>query len=118
MHFGCYYALNTVVPSNSTTMKFWRSRAFDDVGQRSHVSCLLTFSKGFFSETAGPILFKFHMQPSSKEGKKVYVFSLIYMTKMAATPIYGHLFLQNHLADCIETWYIASWDLVLVKLCK
>ena len=60
----------------------------------------------------------FHMQPSSKEGKKVYIFCLIHMTKMAAKPIYGNLFLQNHLADCIETWYIASWDLVLLKLYK
>ena len=33
------------------------------------------------------------------------------MTKMAATPIYGKnvkdLFLQNHCASCLETWYVA-----------
>ena len=39
----------TMVHSNSTNMKFWRSRSFDDLGQRSHVSCLSTFSKGFSS---------------------------------------------------------------------
>ena len=70
-------------------MKFWRSRSFDDVGQRSHVSCLSSFSKGFFSETAGPFSFKFHMQPSNKGGKKVYLFRPGHLTKMATMLIYG-----------------------------
>ena len=70
-----------------------------------------TFSKGFFSETTGPISFKFHMQPSSKGGKKVYIFSPGHMTKMAALRIYGknlENFLQNHWAYCLETWYVAA----------
>ena len=53
-------------------MKFWGSRSFGNLGHRSHVNCLSTFSKGYFSETTGPISFRFHMQPSSKGGKKVY----------------------------------------------
>ena len=36
-----------------------------------------------------PISFKFHMQPSSKWGKKVYIFRPGHMFKMAALPIYG-----------------------------
>ena len=68
------------------------SDSFGDFGQRSQVSCLSTFSKGFFSETTVPISFKFHMQPSSKGGKKVYIFHPGHMTKMAAMPIYGKNF--------------------------
>ena len=60
-----------------------------NLGQSSHVSCLSTSSKGFFSETAEQISFKFHMQPFSKGGKKVYIFGPGHMNKMAAMPIYG-----------------------------
>ena len=48
-----------------------------------------TFSKDFSSETTGPISIKFHMQPLDRGGKKVCVFRLGHMTKMAAMPIYG-----------------------------
>ena len=74
--------------SDSITMKFWWSRSFGDLGQASYVSCLSTFSKGFFSKTTGLISFKFHMQPSSKGGKKVYIFHPCHMTKMATMAIY------------------------------
>ena len=47
-----------------------------------------TFSKGF-SETTGPILFKFHMQNPSKEGKKINIIGPNHMTKMGVMPIYG-----------------------------
>ena len=56
------------------------------------------------------------MQPPSKRGKKIYIFGLGHTTKMAATTIYDNTLknlLQNHWADCIETWYIASGKLVL-----
>ena len=33
-----------------------------------------TFSKDFFSETTGPVSFKFHVQPPGKGGKKIYTF--------------------------------------------
>ena len=39
--------------------------------QRSLVSCMSTFSKDFSSKITGPILFKFHSQPSGKGGKKI-----------------------------------------------
>ena len=38
------------------------------------VLCPSTFSKDFYSETSEPISFEFHMQPSGKGGKKVYIF--------------------------------------------
>ena len=68
-------------------MKFWRPRSFDDLGKRSHVSFLSTVSKGLFS--AGPISFKFRMQPPCKRGGgiKVYLFGSGHMTKMDAMPI-------------------------------
>ena len=53
------------------------------------VTCQLsTVSKDFSSETTKPISFKFHMQPSGKMGKKVYIFGWGHMTKMAVMPIY------------------------------
>ena len=77
--------------------------------------CLSTFS--FSSENTGPISIKFHMQPLGKGGKKIYIFCPGHITKMATLPIYGknlkNLLLQNHQADCLETWYVASGDLIL-----
>ena len=63
------------------------------------------------------------MQPTAgKEGKTVYIFGPGHMTEIATIPIYRHgkhlknLLLQNHLADCLETWYVASGELVLYTL--
>ena len=55
----------------------------------SLVRSLSTFSKDFSSEITGLISFKFHSQPPGKVGKKVYIFGLGRMAKMAAMPIYG-----------------------------
>ena len=49
------------------------------------------FSKDFFSETTGPILFKFNTQPPGKGGKKVYIFRPGHKTMMAAMPIYARM---------------------------
>ena len=62
-------------------MKFYRSRSFDDLGQRSFVDCLSIFSKKYKA-----ILIKCHMQPSDKG--EMFIFDLGHMTKMAALPIY------------------------------
>ena len=51
--------------------------------------CLSTILKDFSSEKTGPISIKFHMQPLGKGGKKIYIFRLGHITKMAALPIYG-----------------------------
>ena len=56
---------------------------------KSHLSDVSTFSKGFYSETYGSVSFKFHMRPPIKGGKKVYIFGVGHMTKMAVMPIYG-----------------------------
>ena len=51
------------------------------------------------------------MQPPGKLTKKVCTFGLGHMTKMAAMPIYAKnlsFLLQNHWADCLETWDVAS----------
>ena len=66
------------------------------------------FQREFSSGTTGPISFKYHMQPSSKVGKKLYIFGIGHLTMIAAMPIYvktlKNLLLQNHWADCLETW--------------
>ena len=75
-----------------------------------------TFPKDFFTDTTGPIWIKFRMQSSGKGGKNVYLFRPGHMTKMAAMPIYGKTIkslLQNHWADCLETWYVVLGKLVL-----
>ena len=46
-------------------------------------------SKDFCSETTWPISTKLDMRPSSKGGKKVYVFGPGHVTKIATMPIYG-----------------------------
>ena len=51
---------------NSTPMKFKRSGSFCDIGQRSIVRSMFTFSKDFSSQATGPIAIKFHRQPPSK----------------------------------------------------
>ena len=55
----------------------------------SLASCLSTFSDDFSSETIGTISFKFHMQPPRQKGKKVDIFGLGHMMKMATRPVYG-----------------------------
>ena len=72
------------------------------------MTCQLSVNifRSFFTETTGPIAFKFNMQPLGKGGKKVYIFHSGHMTKMAATPIYVKNLnnpVQNHLADRLET---------------
>ena len=54
----------------------------------SSVSRPSTFSKDFSSETTGPIPIRFDMQPLDRGGKKVCIFCLGHLTKMAAIPIY------------------------------
>ena len=66
-----------------------------------NVSCLSSCSKGFSSETTGPIPFKFHLQPPSKGAKIVYIFgprwpTCPYMVKTSRNPL-----LQNHCIDCL-----------------
>ena len=55
------------------------------------VCVLSTFSNIFFSETAGPIEAKFHME-SWDGGTKVCSKGPSHTTKMAATPIYGKIY--------------------------
>ena len=45
----------------------------------------------------------------------IYIFGLGQMTKMATMPQYGKfkdLLLQNHFADCHETWFVAFFWLM------
>ena len=56
----------------------------DDRGKRSLVSCLSTFSNDF-SETTELISINFHMQPPRKGGKKVNIFALGHIPKLAAS---------------------------------
>ena len=58
------------------------------------------------------------MLPSGKGGKKVYQFRPNHITKMTAMLICGKTLkiLQNHRANCLETWYAASGELVLKSL--
>ena len=50
---------------------------------------------------------------------KVYINGPGHMTKMAAMLItLKDLILQNHSANCLETWYVASGSVVLQSLYK
>ena len=48
-----------------------------------------TISNDFSSKTTGPIVTKFHIQPTGPLGKKNCSNGLGHMTKMATMPIYG-----------------------------
>ena len=58
-------------------------------GPSSSVVRSSTISNVFSSETAWPIKAKFYVEPPWEGGTKVYINGPGYMTKMAATPIYG-----------------------------
>ena len=76
----------------------------------------------FSSETTGPIVTKFHIQPPGPSGTKSCSNGQGHMTKMAAMPIYGNdlknLLLQNQQTDDLENWYVALCKQVLPRLFK
>ena len=78
-----------------------------DLGQRSLVRHLSSFSKGFTSEIIWPISSKFRMQPAGKGGKKVCIFGPNYITKMAAMPIYGEKKINKTIFFSRITWPFA-----------
>lgn len=62
-------------------MKFYISRSFGDICQRSFVSCLPIFPKEFFDDTPWPISIKFHNAPLG------FQFGSSHLTKKADMPI-------------------------------
>ena len=91
------------------------------VYQWSIVRCrrTFTFSNIFFSKTALPIKAKFYVEPPWEGGKKVYINGPGHITKMAAMlKTLKNLLLQNHWANCIENWHVASRSVVLQSLYK
>ena len=57
------------------------------------------------------------MQRPGRGSKKVYILDPGHVTKVATMFIYGKNLLKNrpvhnHLADCLETWYVAFGELV------
>ena len=75
--------------SNSTLKKFYMSMSIGDLGERSLVSCLSTFSKEFSSDATGFIFIKFPIQLSSYVVKKICRFGPGHMTIFAALTIYN-----------------------------
>ena len=70
--------------------------------------CLSTFSKDFSSETIRLISINFHMQFLDRGGKSLYISSRSHMVKNLK-----NVLLHNHLANCLETWYVALREIVL-----
>ena len=98
-------------------MKLLRSSSLVTLA-KGHISCLSTFSKGLSSETTRPISFKFHVQPSNKGGKKVYIFCPGHLTKIATMSIYGKNLKKTFSSpDCRETWYVVYLALLTIISC-
>ena len=77
----------------SASYEFKRSGTFSDLGQRSLVCCMSTFSKVFFSETtwsSQKLLgqFQLNLIYSLQEERKLYIFGPGHMTKIATMSIY------------------------------
>ena len=53
----------------------------------SKITQFFTFSNIFYSETTGPVEYKFYVEPPWDEKTKYYSNGLGHMTKMAAMPI-------------------------------
>ena len=84
-----------------------------------HVSNILS------SEAAWSIKAKFYVKRLYNGGFNVYRNNPVYMTKVAAMPIYGNnpsrilgLLLQNRCTDYNETWHEASTTKVLQCIYK
>ena len=99
--------------------KFQRSRlAIDFSAKVAHIGVPSTYKNIVFSESTRPIELKFHVKTTYDKLAKSYMKYFGYMTKMAATPIYGtksfkSLLLKNQKADYLRTWYVAlgMWGL-------
>ena len=63
-----------------------------------------TISNDFFSETAGPIVTKFHIQPPGVLRKNSCSNGLGHMTNMAAMPIYGKNLKKSFSPEPIDRW--------------
>ena len=74
--------------------------------------CKIIKSLNVLSETAGPILTRFHMGPSVEGMLTICSNCSAPLNKMAAMPIYGktlkNLRLQNKESFEAESWYTAS----------
>ena len=115
VHFGCYYALwyNNASKFNpcgilSVKVFWWPS---------PKVTCQL--SVNIFPLK---LLGQFHLNFILAKGERKFIYLVQvnwprwppcqYMVKTLK------IFLQNHWADCLETWYVAFWVLVLWNLYK
>ena len=59
------------------------------------------------------------MEPPLEGGKKVYINGPGHLTKMTAMlKTLKNLLLQNLLANCLETWQVASGSVLLQSLYK
>ena len=59
------------------------------------------YSNIFFSETAWPIIARFHVEPPWEGGKKFYITGSGHMTKMVVMPIYGKNLQKSSPTDLI-----------------
>ena len=61
-----------------------------------------TISNDFSSETTGPIVIQFHLQPPGPSGQKICSNGLGHMTRMAAMPIYCKNFKKSSSPEPID----------------
>ena len=77
-----------VVYSNSTTMKFWRSKPYGDLSQGLHVRSIVCqhFQRASSLKLLGQFYFNFICSLLAK-GKRKFIFCPGHMTKMATMPL-------------------------------
>ena len=79
-----------------------------------------TISNNFSSETTGPIITKFRIEPPEVGGKKTCSNDVGHMTNMAAMPIFGKNLKKSSSPEPIYQlpWYVSLCMGVLPKLFK
>ena len=79
MYFYVAIVLSDVEMYNvlNSTMKFWKSVTFSDLGQGSLICLLSTVLNGFSSATTGSVSVKLHMRPPDKAGVGVRTYVLV-----------------------------------------
>ena len=83
-------AFDMKIYSNSTPMKFQRSRSFSELVRRTFISCQSTFSKDFPAKKHRANFNIISYAAFRQRGKEVYIFDPGHMIRIAVVSLYSN----------------------------